>query len=573
MGRKNTIEELETILDSIPYEITLKDEKGNYIYTNRRFQKMANHTKAQISGNFYGKFWSEKDYRIIQELDNEVFKKNKGIFFERGLRNADNNERWFHMYKVPIEIDNNKYLFTFSREDTVHKKISNLMEYQLEKDSHDLLGYHDIMYDDSFNRVSDTEFKNRITTLCKNLCNEIEASHINIYLYDEDENNFNIYIGTSKEKISCKQVNLEDKSFFKFVNSKITVDLDMIYGLYKNDRYGLNVKEIRYGNNIIGLMCIYCENNKDNKIEYDDLIRSTCYKFGLLFQNKITANKLREEEKKLAKYKNDLELETMKTEFFEGISHEFRTPLNIITAASQLIAKVLDKCNCDEYKEAIDKNLKYIKRNADRLIRMLNNIFDVNKISMGDNNVSLVNCNIIEVIEDIVLIAADYVKVSGRNIIFDTDVEELIIACDVEKIEKIMLNLISNAIKYSYENTDILINVHYDSQENQIIVSVFDKGVTIDKKDESRAFKKFVQLHRLLNRPCEGSGVGLFLVKSFVELHGGKVWFNYGIKNGAEIDFSIPVNIMENGEVEDYRKAKHRKVEICNVEFSDIYSL
>ena len=146
-------------------------------------------------------------------------------------------------------------------------------------------------------------------------------------------------------------------------------------------------------------------------------------------------------------------------------------------------------------------------------------------------------------------------------------------ACDVDKIEKIMLNLLSNAIKYSYKNTDILVKIHYNSENNEIVVSVWDDGISIDKKDVNKVFGKFVQLHKLINRPCEGSGVGLYLVKSFIELHGGKVWINFDIPKGTEIDFSLPVKQIEDKEIVNYSISTQRKVEICNVEFSDIYSL
>lgn len=575
MGNNNTIEELQSILDLIPYEITLKKVNGDYLYANREFFQCINGNYNEVFGKNMAMFFNEQDFNIIKKLDQEVLEKNIGIFSERKLRSFTKDERWFSIYKAPVIINDEKCVFTLSQEITFDKKITNLMAYELEKDSHDLLGYQDILYDEkSSDKVSDEEYKNRITILCRNLCDELGASYIDILIYDEENNDLNLYICTCEEN-RCKnaKVNLGKNEFLKFTDKKITIDYEMLYNLYKSNIFELKINEIRYGNNIIGLMNIYYEKNHDINTEHNDLIKSTCYKFGLLFQNKITSRKHREEQQKSLEYKNALEMERIKTDFFSSISHEFRTPLNIITTAIQLINSVIVNCECETYKEIISKNINHIKLNSNRLIRLLNNIIDVNKITAGYSSAKLTNCNIVEVIEDIVLSVADYISTSGRNVIFDTEEEEVIMACDIDKIERIMLNLLSNAIKYGYENTDILVKMYLDNKRNEIVVSVWDDGVSIDQKDNYKIFQKYVQLHKLFNRPCEGSGIGLFLVKSFVEVQGGKVWVNYNVKKGTEFVFSIPVKIIEDKKVVHYSADSQKKVEICNVEFSDIYSL
>ena len=208
------------------------------------------------------------------------------------------------------------------------------------------------------------------------------------------------------------------------------------------------------------------------------------------------------------------------------------------------------------------------------MLRLINNISDVKKLDHMCYDVNYTNCNIVEVIEGIVISVSDYIKVSQRNIIFDTEEEEIIIACDLDKIERIMLNLLSNAIKYSDENTDILVKIRLSEKKDEIIVSVWDDGVAIEKKDSIRIFEKFVQLDKLLNRPCEGTGIGLFLVKSLLEIQGGRVWVNNEVIKGAEIDFSLPVRTVEKKEdKQNITTSPQDKVEIYNVEFSDIYSL
>lgn len=575
MENNNIVEELKCILDAIPYEVTLKNLKGNYKYGNKRFLQNVNCTEKQIYDKNVSLFFDSNDCNEIQMLDREVYNKNKGVFYERKLRTVNNNERWFNMYKVPLSIRNGNYILTLSQEVTFNKKIVNLMEYELEKDSHDVLGYHDVLYDyNETDKISDDEYKNRITILCKNLSDELNAAYITIYLYDEENNDLNLYICTCDKNNSEKQkIELGDKKFFKVTNTEVIVDQKILHELYSSNLYELNICEIKYGNNIIGIMNIYYEKGNHIKFEQNDLIKSTCYKFGLLFQNKIISKKLKEEERKKIEYKQALDTELLKTEFFASISHEIRTPLNIIMAATQLIRSTLKNCECEKCKDIILKNINYIKQNSNRLVRLINNIGDVNKIDSGYNNLKYVNYNIIEVIENIVLSVADYIKSSGRTVIFDTDEEEIIMACDEEKIERIMLNLLSNAIKYSYENTDIVVKVKLNENRSKIIVSVWDDGISIDKKDSKRIFDKFVQLDNLLSRPCEGSGIGLYLVKLFVELHEGEIWVNNEVDKGAEIDFSIPIKVVNEKDICSHPSNIKTKVEECDVEFSDIYSL
>lgn len=406
-------------------------------------------------------FWSHKDYEKIREIDKEVIKKNKGIFSEIKLRIINDNERWFYMYKSPFNMNNEKCIITISQEVTLNKKMVNLLEDQIENYSLSTYGYYDIFYDtENRNALLDDNYKNKIKSICKNLCEQLESSNINIYLYDEEQNDLNLYISSHDiDTIEKKNINLGNRRFFKFSGVNLTIDYKMLHKLYGNRKYNVKIYKIKYGSNIIGIMNVYYDKNQNLNVEDKDLINSICYKFGLLFQNKIITRKLKEEENKKIKYRQALEIENLKTEFFLGLSHEIRTPLNIIITSIHSIDDILKTHECEGYRDRIIKSLNYIKQNSNRMLRLINNISDVKKLDHMCYDVNYTNCNIVEVIEGIVISVSDYIKVSQRNIIFDTEEEEIIIACDLDKIERIMLNLLSNAIKYSDENTDILVKI------------------------------------------------------------------------------------------------------------------
>ena len=274
-------------------------------------------------------------------------------------------------------------------------------------------------------------------------------------------------------------------------------------------------------------------------------------------------------EKEKIRLEEAVQLEIVKNEFFSNISHEFRTPINILIGTMQLINKNIDQNNIDIL--SLKKYTNYIKQNSYRLLRLVNNLIDITKMDIGVYKIRASNQNIINIIEDITLSVADYTKNNKINLIFDTNVEELITSCDPDKIERIMLNLLSNAIKYTPEDGNIQVDINVS--ENDIIVSVKDSGVGIPSDKLDLIFDRFGQVDESLNRKCEGSGIGLSIVKNLVEMHGGNVYVKSVINEGTQFVFTIPIKLKEQ-HTNDYNydgKCKH--VERCDIEFSDIYSV
>ena len=275
-------------------------------------------------------------------------------------------------------------------------------------------------------------------------------------------------------------------------------------------------------------------------------------------------------ENKNKKLEQVVKLEIAKNEFFSNISHEFRTPINILLGTTQVLNKNIENNNIKL--ENLKKYSNYIRQNAYRLLRLVNNLIDINKMDMGAYNLRCSNQNIVNIIEDITLSVADYTKNNNINLVFDTDKEEIITYCDPDKIERIMLNILSNAIKYTPENG--LIHVTINSNPEEITVLIKDSGVGIPSEKLNTVFDRFEQVDVSLNRKCEGSGIGLSIVKNLVHMHGGKIDVHSELGKGSEFIFTIPIKLREENNKENYdidRKSKH--VERCNIEFSDIYSM
>ncbi|WP_297428326.1 [Fe-Fe] hydrogenase large subunit C-terminal domain-containing protein [Clostridium sp.] len=261
-------------------------------------------------------------------------------------------------------------------------------------------------------------------------------------------------------------------------------------------------------------------------------------------------------------------LET-RSEFFTNISHELRTPLNVIYSVLQL-----ENTYKDNY--SVDDILKYnniIRQNCLRLIRLVNNIIDLSRIEAGFFKPLFKVENIVSEVENITLSIAAYVNNKNMNLIFDTEMEELCLNCDAHLIERIMLNLLSNSVKYGKENGTIEVNI-YKPDSNHVTISVKDDGIGIPEEMQQKIFDRFQKVDTSLSRKNEGSGIGLSLVKSLVEIQGGTITCKSKRKEGAEFLITFPIDIKEqklSADMEEHILYKKERIEAVTIEFSDIY--
>lgn len=285
-------------------------------------------------------------------------------------------------------------------------------------------------------------------------------------------------------------------------------------------------------------------------------------------------------EKEIIKAKDKAEeINRLKSYFISNISHELKTPINVILCAAQLLeSKKVDNYNINNKNNTID----IIKDNSYRLIRLINNIIDVEKGEVDELTLNLKKDNLVSLIEDIVTSVIPYAKRKELNLIFDTEEEEIIMDMDIEKIERIILNLLSNAIKFSNENGNIYIRIMLNNDDVDIVVE--DEGIGISKDDIPYIFDKFIQVDNTFNRKNEGSGIGLAIVKSFIEIHNGKIMVESQVGKGTKFIVKLPKIINNEDTTADshiYKSSFSEKNIIdeltsikCRVkkELSDIYA-
>ncbi|MBU3175823.1 HAMP domain-containing histidine kinase [Clostridium estertheticum] len=256
-------------------------------------------------------------------------------------------------------------------------------------------------------------------------------------------------------------------------------------------------------------------------------------------------------------------------EFLVNISHELKTPLNVIFSIAQLFDVYCKDGSLDDNKNSIVEYIESIKQNSYRLSKIINNIVDLSKIEAGFFKLNLSKHNIVTVVEETVMAAATLIEGKGLNITFDTDIEEKNIACDAERIKRIVLNLISNSIKFTESGDEIFVNV---IDKNEFVeISIKDNGIGIEEKNLDVIFDRFKQVDKSLSRNAEGTGVGLSLVKSIVELHGGNIYAQSKFGEGSTFTIRLPAGKVLDENIIYSNVAKNGN-EIIRVEFSDIYS-
>ncbi|WP_160680698.1 MASE3 domain-containing protein [Clostridium sp. C8-1-8] len=275
-------------------------------------------------------------------------------------------------------------------------------------------------------------------------------------------------------------------------------------------------------------------------------------------------------EEKGRKLEETLELNRLITEHFANVSHELRTPLNVILGATQILDFYRTEASVVDCKKKIESYHKSIKQNCYRLLRLVNNLIDLSKIDSGFFELNKSNGDIVKVVEDVTLSIVSYCENKGVNLIFDTDIEEKYMAFDDDKIERIMLNLLSNSIKFTKEGDDILVFLEDREEYVDIIVKDTGAGIPSDKLDI--IFERYRQADGPLCKENQGTGIGLSLVKSLVELHGGSIEVNSKYGEGSEFRITLPAFLSEGEISKPVTYDNQSNVERISIEFSDIYS-
>jgi PAS domain S-box-containing protein len=243
------------------------------------------------------------------------------------------------------------------------------------------------------------------------------------------------------------------------------------------------------------------------------------------------------EEEKISlqkKLKGLEEINRLKSEFVSVVSHELRTPLAIIKEAISVLFDGVAGVVSDKQKEVLSRAIQ----NSERLKKIIDDLLDVSRMETGRLRLhySLVNLN------ELILDSANYFKKlaadKGVALIYSLPKDQLNIFIDAERVNQVITNLITNAVKFTEENQKIEIEVVI--LENKIRIGVLDTGIGIREADLPRLFSKFTQVSNLVLAERKGLGLGLAIAKELVERHGGEIWAESKPGLGSKFYFTLP---------------------------------
>ncbi|HAT4315022.1 TPA: PAS domain S-box protein [Clostridium perfringens] len=510
---------LDLFLDSLTDYVFFKDIDGRYINCNKAFENKVGIEKKYIIGKtdkdlFFDnpckvETFIKTDREVINSREKKVYGEEWGFESESGYLEET--------IKSPYFDENNeiKGIIGLTRDISYKKAI----EYRLKK--------NDKMFFEVLNYLDD------------------------VVIIKEGEKT--IYVNHAFEKLyglNCKEL---------YKEKSMIVKLDRIH---PEDRYKFN--NIDFGNFFMERARIVRADNEVRTV----LFRANSIKNenGESIRRIIVINDITDTIEK------SNEMEKLRMEFFANISHEFKTPVNLIYSALQLLELKL-KNNIGGDVESYINYIKMAQQNVFRLLKLINNLIDSTKLEAGFFNINIKNHDIVSCVEDITMFICEFAEKNKISITFDTEEEEKIIAFDLNHLERILLNILSNSIKFNRENGNVDVNMSFD--EKYVNISIKDTGIGIPKDKIGLLFDRFKKINNRLTKVNEGSGIGLFIANELVKINGGEMQVNSELGEGTEFIIKMPIKRFENEVLDEIALTsceRENREELYKIELSDIYS-
>lgn len=490
-----------------------KDLNGVYIDVCENCNDPKLNDKKTITGKRDLDLWETSDVRKFRQQENNVISNRNVKTFYQTLRKKDGTKIYLESTIWPIIDDNDNIIGTRGFSVEINDKL--VFEKSLEQNEEN---FREITkYSDSVFIIRDKE---RATYVSPAFRNVFEDSPEDLY---KDFNKLDEYF----KRVEWNDYNINYKFDFDQCNE--------------------------------GTGKIKLDNGKEKWIWYKflpikDSKGNISKRVGILTD--VT------EKKKIEEEKNQLKLD-----FFANLSHELRTPINLISSTIQLIKLNLTKISPQDANKFY-KYMDIMEMNSLRLVRLINNLLDSTRVEAGYISFNPINSDIVAFIEDICESIVEFTEFNSMHLIFDTNVEEEVVLFDQDIIERTMLNLLSNAVKFNKKNGNIYVNLYIKG--DKIKISVKDEGIGIPKDKASCIFERFEQVESRNRMEKQGSGIGLYLVKSLVSLHGGTIKVNSEVNQGSEFIVVIPRKLLNNGKELIVQKKEEVRYSRANIEFSDI---
>ena len=479
--------EKDGLANNIVYQILKDDDKNIWMSTNNGISKF------DIKNNKFTNLSSTDGLQSNEFNGNSAYRCSNGDFLFGGIKGLN--------IFNPQEVLQSDY----------HSKI-NFDSFEVKGEHYLNIDGNTFSYDKNFIRV-------------KFFTTDYRANKNVQYFYKLEGSSHSDWIQiTSNEVILTNLDPGKHKLRIKFRNNRGNISEEKeINFTIKPPFWKSNIAKFLYA--MIIIVIIYNSINKMKKL--DKLVEKRTQQLNNeMNKNKVLFNRL-------------LEVEKSKNNYFINLSHELRTPLNVINSIEQLIRSF---CRSDKEltKSKLEKYMDIMKSNTNRLLNLINNIMDKSKIENGKYKINKSQCDIVYIVEEATLTLKESIESSGIELIFDTDVEEKIINCDKYDIERCIVNLVSNAHKFTPNGGRISVTIK--DLNNSVEITVEDTGIGIEKKYHDTIFDRYSQVVDKNNENKSGTGLGLAITKHIIDLHNGKIYLESEPNKGTKFIIILPIN-------------------------------
>jgi PAS domain S-box-containing protein len=529
---KQSEQKYRHLVESSPYGIALIDRNGKIIDCNTSINNfLSAHTSDYLVGKDFREIFSmvKENRSIIPFLEEklQIFTKSqKETSFEFKIHQTKGNKIWVNLRATNVNFDNQNLIQVILQDITEEK-----------------------LYEDLIKKINES-FLNFTTDIVQNISSLLNTGLTLL------NGNLGFYVNKIEQESSLKykiishKGNVDEIDLTKFQNS-------LFAHLFSEDRnriqadFNLNEKDYDFINNYSGenqiVSCIseilgpYKERNglvviffqkNQKRSDQDTLVLSLISKAIEIEQQRWEVKKnLEKQNVKLS------ELNRLKTELLSRISHELKTPLISIKGFTELLMTI----HKEELSSEIFETLKMIEKGSKRLQKIINVLLKASKLEKNRLDLKIKENNLSDLVKEILSEFEGIATMRKHEIILDID-ENILLDFDKNQIKELISNILLNSIKFTPPGG--LINIRTELTNDSVILSINDNGIGFTEEEKRQLFTRFGKIERYnqnLDVIIEGAGLGLFISKKLIELHGGKIWMeSKGRNKGSTFFISLP---------------------------------
>lgn len=529
------------LIDGMNETVWVLDTNGNLIDVNKTAVRVLGYTKKELlSMGIIGIDLSLRKENTIELIKSMPEKKIQ--IFQTTHRTKDGKVFPVEVYSSVVTYKGEKAILNIARNITQRKRDEEFQQ---------------ILYEIARTSMGTKAMEELLVVVRRELVKVLDTTNFYVALYNEKTEMLRKVIFVN-EKFDIEEWEVKDSLSGEVIKYRKTLLLQGEERVNYAAKHGLNLigvppecwlgVPLMVDNKPIGVIVV--QSYSDAKAYDKDsarLMEIIAHELAIVFQREKMIQDLIHAKEKAE------ESDRLKTAFLANISHEIRTPMNGILGFLELLAQP----NLEEGQK--DKYLEIVNKSGQRLLNTINNIVEVSKIESAQLEVSYDSTDISEVMGYHYDFFTQQAQQKGLTLLMNQKVsgKEAQINTDKAKLEGILTNLINNAIKFTIKG-----EVEFGNylEDNRIVFYVKDSGIGIPPDKTGDIFKRFIQIDQSLTRAYEGSGLGLSIVKAYIESLGGIIWVDSSVGKGSVFYFSIPYKHLDTKTTETItQKTETRK--------------